>query len=125
MLENGDKNKCYNFVIEENIIFDQGKNIKITNQLNDADINYYLDNKINYLSRNDYKNTYPKEINNLSGENIISYLENDYSYVKKEAKDILLNQEQEYKILDMKEVSYDDEKWNQLVSQMSKEEIAS
>ena len=49
MLENGDKNKCYNFVIEENIIFDQGKNIKITNQLNDVDINYYLDNKINYL----------------------------------------------------------------------------
>ena len=125
MLENGDKNKCYNFVIEENIIFDQGKNIKITNQLDDVDINYYLDNKINYLSRNDYKNTYPKEINNLSGENIISYLENDYSYVKKEAQDILLNQEQEYKILDMKEVSYDDEKWNQLVSQMSKEEIAS
>ena len=125
MLENGDKNKCYNFVIEENIIFDQGKNIKITNQLNDADINYYLDNKINYLSRNDYKNTYPKEINNLSGENIIPYLENDYSYVKKEAKDILLNQEQEYKILDMKEINYNDEKWNQLVSQMSKEEIAS
>ena len=32
MLENGNKNKCYNFVIEENIIFDQGKNIKITNE---------------------------------------------------------------------------------------------
>lgn len=61
MLENGNKNKCYNFVIEEDIIFDQGKNIKITNQLDDVNINYYLDNKINYLSRNDYKNTYPKE----------------------------------------------------------------
>ena len=124
MLENGNKNKCYNFVIEENIIFDQGKNIKITNQLNDVNINYYLDNKINYLSRNDYKNTYPKELNNLSGENIIPYLENDYSYVKKEANDILLNQEQEYKILDMKEVNYNDEKWDKIVSQMSKEEIA-
>ena len=124
MLENGNKNKCYNFVIEENIIFDQGKNIKITNQLDDVDINYYLDNKINYLSRNDYKNTYPKELNNLSGENIIPYLENDYSYVKKEANDILLNQEQEYKILDMKEVNYNDEKWDKIVSQMSKEEIA-
>lgn len=124
MLENGNKNKCYNFVIEENIIFDQGKNIKITNQLNDVNINYYLDNKINYLSRNDYKNTYPKELNNLSGENIIPYLENDYSYVKKEANDILLNQEQEYKILDMKEENYNYEKWDKIVSQMSKEEIA-
>ncbi len=44
----------------------------ITNKVDDADINYWLDNKVTYLSRNDWKSTYPKNWNEAANALTIS-----------------------------------------------------
>ncbi len=53
---------------------------EITNQLEKADINYYLDNAVTYLSRQDWEGTYPKNyntVNNGEGFSIADSIKKD------------------------------------------------
>ena len=125
--ENGDSSKVFATNIEDNYIFSEGINGVIKNNLESADINYYYDDeKFRYLSRSDYESTYPKETNNLiASEKIINSLKDDFGYISKHIdEEIVLNVQNNLKVLDMRELDYNDSKWNDLLDQISLNDLA-
>ncbi len=102
---------------------------KITNQLSDSDINLTNDldgQKITYLSRNDWQGTFPTKILQLKlTETLIAKLQDvQYNAADYEAEEMpVLNAKNGLKLYDMIGLDYDDPKWDDLLAQMSFDEM--
>ncbi len=102
---------------------------KIENQLSSADINLYEgrgDNKVCYLSRNDWTNTWPKEITKLALTDemikdlqLVLYNSEDYDKVDMPT----LGAKNGLKLYDVIGLDYDDPKWDALLDQMTFDEM--
>lgn len=57
------KTKTWHLNALDNTTFASDNGVRITNQLDNADLNYYLEDKVTYLSRQDYEGTWPKNYN--------------------------------------------------------------
>lgn len=107
-------------------------NNKITNQFNDADINLYegtKDQKITYLSRNNWDATYPTVAIKLNCINEQMVYDMQYGHeVKANPEDqmplynTVTAAEGELTLAMLMELDYDDPKWQDLLNQMSKGE---
>lgn len=102
---------------------------KITNQLSDSDINLTNDldgQKITYLSRNDWQGTFPTKILQLKlTETLIAKLQ-DVQYKAEDYGTMempTLNAKNGLKLYDMIGLDYDDPKWDDLLAQMSFDEM--
>ncbi|MBE5876548.1 MAG: hypothetical protein E7290_06630 [Lachnospiraceae bacterium] len=102
---------------------------KIENQLSDSDINLTDDlegQKITYLSRNDWQGTFPSKILQLKLTQALIAKLQDVQY---DAADYgtmempVLNAKNGLKLYDMIGLDYDDPKWDQLLAQMSFDEM--
>ncbi len=99
---------------------------KISNQLDYADWNYFQDGEVTYLSRSDWEGTWPKSYTDmtLTNQDLIDLLNGHYYTIATEddTSDITWNQDTDLKFFEMAGTSYDDPKWEELLSNMSLEE---
>lgn len=106
------------------------KEVTVGNRFADADLNYWADEdqKITYLTRKDWGGTFPTTVTTLhANERIVKGLRMD-RYKKPEGApgvkankgkthDVFLDEPIDF--IDMKDVPYDDPKWDTFISQMS------
>lgn len=104
---------------------------EVKNQLSDSDINTYYgkgDNSVTYLSRNDWMGTWPSEITELALTDemvkdlqLLRYNPDDY-----EAVDMpVMGAKNGLSLIEMMGLDYDDPKWEQLLDQLTFDEMVS
>ena len=103
---------------------------EITNQLSNADINLYdgVQEEITYLSRNDWTGTWPTEILKITlTEKLIAALQDvQYNAADYEAVEMpTLGADNGLKLVDMIGKDFDDPAWQDLLDQMTFEEMVS
>lgn len=129
MTSNGDANLAESFTTQNDIIFNKSSTAeyKITNQFDNADLNYYYDNKVNYLSRSDWDGTYPVALTNLEYlDSVKEATTSNVEYSQKNVdEEVVTDADNGLKLIDLKGKDYDDEDWSKLIDQMSIEEIGS
>ena len=106
----------------------------VENKFADADLNYWADDdqKITYLTRNDWKNTFPTTVTTLhANERIVNGLRMDQykksegapSYKAMIGKEVDVELEEPIDFVDMKNVPFEDEKWDKFISQLTLDEL--
>lgn len=99
----------------------------VTNRFDTADVNYWVNDgeKIKYLTRNAWDTTYPVTLNTITVNDKLYAGLNMETYQKpansKKVSDFKLGQKLETKInfVDMKDIAFDDPKWEQFLSQLT------
>lgn len=126
--EGGDSEKCLSW---SNGSFDKdtfrySKNgTAVTNQLQDMDLNHWMDGECEYLSRQDWENTWPKTYKTLTAtQDMLQYLNNDFYEIEekdeKQYPKVIFNQKNGLKLDDLKGVEdFDDVRWDSLMDQIS------
>ncbi len=107
----------------------------VSNQLADADYNYYKPNTVTYLSRSDWAGTFPKSYVRLDVPSSMNlYLDSRVYQFTTGSSDVKFgvdhsteeddegNPLENLSIAEMKFASYDDERWEYLVSQITFDE---
>ncbi len=102
---------------------------EVTNQFEDCDINYWVDNAVTYLSRKDWKATYPVSATQVAASaEMVEVLNGEY-YVKPEdalsVSDYTLGDNQGIPLAALIGAEYDDELWETYLNQFTLEELAS
>ena len=99
---------------------------KISNQLPYADWNYFQDGEVTYLSRADWNGTYPRSYTDmeLTNQELIDYLNGKYYTIAtdEDTSDIVWNKDGDLMFYEMAGLEFTDEKWDELLSEMSLEE---
>lgn len=118
--------QIWNYVNESNTnIFAKSKSgVEITNHLQNADYNTWNPDTITYLSRSNWEATWPASYTDLSlTEDMLLYLKNDfYEIATGDKTSDMLGQKGNLSFSDMKNVAYDDPKWDELLSQLDLQE---
>lgn len=98
----------------------------VENQLEDADLNYYMPGTVTYLSRNDWKNTWPKTYENLTAsEEMLTVLQNDLVQIEEQGdtSSITFGADNDLTLAALKGVTdIEDSRWSSLIDQMTLEE---
>ncbi|WP_099467651.1 glycoside hydrolase family 3 protein [Konateibacter massiliensis] len=98
----------------------------VENQLEDADLNYYMPDTVTYLSRNDWKGTWPKTYENLTAnDEMLAVLQNDLVEIKEQgdASSVVFDADNELSLAALKGVTdIEDSRWSSLIDQISLEE---
>ena len=101
---------------------------EVTNRFDDADINYWQSGAMTYLSRQDWEGTYPKS---LRGENALTRTENmvEPCYVKPadapSAAAVVTEKVTGLKLQDMWGMEWESNYWDELVDELSVDELIS
>jgi beta-glucosidase len=98
---------------------------KVTNQLDNADLNYYESGTVTYLSRSDWKSTWPKTYSGISANSkLIKQLRNDtYTIAKNEdTSTIFPEKSKSVTLTSLKGASFTDSRWNFLLNQLTLDE---
>lgn len=103
-------------------------NTKVTNKFENADINNWIDNAVTYLSRSDWDGTYPAATSISATKDMMKELDNQ-NYKKASDSDSASKYTQGKNKgitwMQMKDVDYDDEKWDTFLNQLSIKEMCS
>lgn len=98
----------------------------VENQLQDMDLNYYMPDTVTYLSRNDWKATWPECYKELTAtDEMIRIMQNDLYEIKEngDPSSVTFGAENDLTLADLKgNADFEDEKWNQLVEEVTLEE---
>ena len=132
MDKNGDKSLVYKYINEE---FDKEtysvsfNGTKITNQVSDTDLNYYDGNDVTvtYLSRNNWNDTFPKEIIHIQlTEQMIKDLDAlVYNPDNYDTVDMpVMGADGDLNLFHMIGASFDDPRWEQILDQLTFDEMA-
>lgn len=101
--------------------------VQVTNQLDNADLNYWKAGTITYLTRNDWEHTFPVSttIVTATPELIAKLCEDDYVKPSNapSAISVTLGAKHGIQLADMYGVAYDDPLWNDFIDQMSLAEL--
>ena len=95
--------------------------VEITNQLENADLNYYIEDAVTYLTRSDYTNTFPEPYTDLAAtDEMIAELRN----IKYEIKDSgrvteEWGEDAGLTLADMKGLDFEDERWDIFLDQIT------
>ena len=97
---------------------------QITNQLEDADLNYYIEGAVTYLSRSDWTGTWPKEYVGIEvTEEMITQLRNrTYEVEEGEESDTVWGEDNGLILASLKGADYEDEQWDDLLDEITIEE---
>lgn len=99
---------------------------KISNQIDYSDWNYFQEGEVTYLTRTDWAGTFPKTYDDLTlkNEELIDLLNGKYYTIQTndDTSDIEWGADAGIRFYEMFGVSYDDEKWSDLLNQMTLEE---
>ncbi len=127
----GNASAAYKFSWAEdnfNLFSTSKAGVAITNQLDDMDINDYQSNSAVYLSRQRWSTSWPESITNLEATpEMVDYLTNDYYEVSTsdDVSDIKWGQtyegDEDVNFTDMFGASFDDERWDTVLSKITLE----
>ncbi len=136
--ESGDASKAHkwtknDFDADEYML--SARNRKITNQFADADLNYYIEDAVKYLSRNDWNGTWPKDMSGLAATDAMikelngyvtdntTKLPSAYEKGSSDTSKIKTGAEFRYPLVTLRGVEYNDEAWKQLLDQLTVEDL--
>lgn len=97
----------------------------VENQLQDMDLNYYMPDTVTYLSRNDWSGTWPKTYKDLTAtDDMIHVMQNDLVEIKEQGDpaSVIYGKDNGLNIASIKGADWDDEKLDEVVSQVTLEE---
>lgn len=97
----------------------------ITNQLDNADLNYWEDDAVTYLSRQDWDKTWPETTTDLTiNDKMSEYINMDFYKLKtdEDTSDIFPEKDNGMSFLKMKGKDFDDPDWDTLMDQMKLDE---
>lgn len=100
---------------------------KVTNQLECADLNTWIEDGVTYLSRSDWENTWPEPYAELTAteemkEHLLARI---YEPGDEDTSEIITDADTDYQISMMIGKDYDDPDWDLILNQMSMEEMMS
>ena len=99
----------------------------VSNIFEDRDINYFIEDAVTYMTRADW-NTFPDAVVNLTASAEIQDLMENYQYeTPADAPDFSsfsYKEDNGISFIDMKDVPYDDPKWEEFIDQLSVTELA-
>lgn len=99
----------------------------VSNQFDEIDYNYFVQDTVTYLTRSDW-NTYPKSYTGLSVNDELKTLLVGETYAKPadspSVDSITTGAENGIEFIEMKDVPYDDERWDDFIDQLSITELA-
>ncbi|MDD3360660.1 MAG: glycoside hydrolase family 3 protein [Hespellia sp.] len=101
---------------------------EVTNQFADCDLNYWVENSLTYMSRNDWEGTYPDSATQVAAtDEMIEVLNGDY-YEKPEdavsADSYTQGENQNIPLAAMIGLDYEDEQWETYLNQFTIDELA-
>ena len=97
---------------------------EVTNQLEDADYNSFSEGTVTYLSRSDWKGTWPKSYTGLSvTSEMLPYLQNSFSTLSSsdDVSEITFGGEGEANFTDMFGSDFSDERWTEVIDKITLE----
>lgn len=100
---------------------------EVSNHLQDADMNYWQDGTVTYLSRSDWEGTWPKTYEGLTiTEMMVPYLTNDFYEIRSDddTSSVTLHADNGLAFSATKGSEYEDEIWDQLLDQLDLQEAA-
>ena len=111
----------------DNETFARSKNgTPVENHLEDADLNYWIEGAVTYLTRNDWEGTFPKTYENLTyTDEMLEYLDNDIYQITEngDPASVVFGADNGLTLSDLKGVSdLSDERWGLLMDQITLEE---
>ena len=125
----GDTAQAASWTLEQfdNTTFATAKNgIAVENQLEDADLNYWMPDTVTYLSRSDWQGTWPVEYTDLTAtDEMLDYLDNDIYTISAngDTSSVTFGATNGLTLADLKGVSdLSDERWGLLMDQITLEE---
>ena len=99
----------------------------VSNLFEDRDINYFIPGAVTYMTRSDW-NTFPETVTSLTATPEIQNLMENFQYEKPaDAPDISVykhKQQNGITFIDMKDVPFDDPKWDEFIDQLTVGELA-
>ena len=99
----------------------------VSNLFEDRDINYFIPGAATYMTRSDW-NTFPETVTSLTATPEIQNLMENFQYEKPaDAPDISVykhKQQNGISFIDMKDVPFDDPKWDEFIDQLTVGELA-
>lgn len=107
----------------------QYSDVEVTNQFDDCDINYWIEDAVTYLSRNDWDATYPTEPVQIEAtDEMLEVLAGKY-YEKPEdapsVDDFVLGEKQDIPLASLIGKEFNDEAWETYLNQFTLDELAS
>lgn len=128
---NADKVKTWNNPSVESgkYRFSEQTGEEVTNQFDDADLNYWVseDEKIDYLTRQDWKNTFPKPVTVTATADMIEAIDCNFYEKPADAPSISAYTQGTKKgvnFIDMKDAKFDADVWDEFIDQLSIEDMA-
>ena len=128
--------KVWNLEAFDDATYAQSNGTRVDNKLQEADLNYWIENSVTYLTRQDW-NTFPKSYTTVNATQAMADILNKdalgdgtYEMYEKAAdapgKDAYTQgAEVTIKFIEMKDVAYDDtEKWDEFLNQMTVAQLA-
>lgn len=129
----GDKGKTYQWTLEEldttSFRYSAATGEEVTNQFENADLNTWIPDGVTYLTREDWQGTFPEPVEITATEEMMEEIDGHF-YEKPEdapsVSDFTQGADNGLTLVDMKDVSYDDdETWDKFLDQLTLEEMAS
>ena len=127
MTEEGDAANVvtWNLASLDNSTFAHTKNgTAVENQLEDADLNYWMPDTVTYLTRADWEGTFPVSYQNLTAtDEMMEVMANDNYEIQSDGSDVVFGADNGLTLADLKGVTdLDDERWSLLMDQITLEE---
>lgn len=126
----GDAEMVYGFNVDKTdtttyAYSETNKGVKITNQFDAADLDYYGDGLVTWLTRSDWQGTLPTSYDDLTATSkMIQDLQFNYEPDTSKSDITLGSEETQYSIVMMRGKDYDDPIWQDLLDQLTLEEMA-
>ena len=102
--------------------------IQVTNQFDDADLNYWQDGAVTYLSRNDWEGTYPTEAVKVAASDEMMEVLNGEYYKKADdatsVSDYTQGDNQDIPLAALIGVDYDDALWDTYLNQFTIDQLS-
>lgn len=106
--------------------FSDETKVRVSNQYEKIDINHWLPGSVKYLTRSDWSGTFPTTVPDLAATDAMK-AELNKVYEKSadatSAKDYTLGVQQGIKMVDMREVDWQDNLWNDFIGQLTMDEL--
>ena len=103
--------------------------VEVTNQFADADLNYWLEDSVTYLTRQDWENTFPTPQEGITAtEEMIKQIDGHLYETPADAPSVSSFKQGELNglsLVDMHGLDYDDPQWETFLDQLTLDEMAS
>lgn len=100
---------------------------EVTNLFDDADINYWIENAVTYLTRQDWQSTFPQPVEGLTATDEMIREIDGYLYKTSETatsvSDYTQGADNGLSLVEMRDVPFDDPKWEQFIDQLTLDDM--